>query len=300
MTVWNLGSVNADLVYRLPHLPAPGETLAAKDHQKGLGGKGANMSVAVARAGSRVEHIGAIGADGHWMRDRLGEYGVGVAHLVEAGPVSGHAVIAVDEAGENQIILFPGSNQQIDAERIEAALDDAEPGDIAVFQNETNAQLRFADLAKARGLRVVYAAAPFSVEAVRAVLDRIDILVMNAVEAAQLEEALDLAPEALPVRDVVITLGGDGCRWIRTGTGEDRTFAAPRVDVVDTTGAGDTFTGYLLAGLDQGMEMEPALNLAQKAGAVMVTRLGTADVIPGRTEIENFSVSRETGASDPS
>ncbi|KGM47080.1 ribokinase [Pseudooceanicola atlanticus] len=300
MTVWNLGSVNADLVYRLPHLPAPGETLAAKDHQKGLGGKGANMSVAVARAGSRVEHIGAIGADGQWMRDRLGEYGVGVAHLVEAGPVSGHAVIAVDEAGENQIILFPGSNQQIDADGIEAALDGAELGDIAVFQNETNAQVRFADLAKARGLRVVYAAAPFSVEAVRAVLDRIDILVMNAVEAAQLEEALDLAPEALPVRDVVITLGGDGCRWIRPGTGEDRTIAAPRVDVVDTTGAGDTFTGYLLAGLDQGMEMEPALTLAQKAGAVMVTRLGTADVIPKRTEIENFSVSRETGVSDPS
>jgi ribokinase len=300
MTVWNLGSVNADLVYRLPHLPAPGETLAAKDHQKGLGGKGANMSVAVARAGSRVEHIGAIGADGHWMCDRLGEYGVGVAHLVEAGPVSGHAVIAVDEAGENQIILFPGSNQQIDAEGIEAALDGAEPGDIAVFQNETNAQERFADLAKARGLRVVYAAAPFSVEAVRAVLDRIDILVMNAVEAAQLEEALDLAPEVLPVRDVVITLGGDGCRWIRPETGEDRTLAAPRVDVVDTTGAGDTFTGYLLAGLDQGMEMEPALTLAQKAGAVMVTRLGTADVIPDRTEIENFSVSRETGVSDPS
>ena len=300
MTVWNLGSVNADLVYRLPHLPAPGETLAAKDHQKGLGGKGANMSVAVARAGSRVEHIGAIGADGHWMHDRLGEYGVGVAHLVEAGPVSGHAVIAVDEAGENQIILFPGSNQQIDAEGIEAALDGAEPGDIAVFQNETNAQVRFADLAKARGLRVVYAAAPFSVEAVRAVLDRIDILIMNAVEAAQLEEALDLAPEALPVRDVVITLGGDGCRWIRPETGEDRTLAAPRVEVVDTTGAGDTFTGYLLAGLDQGMEMEPALTLAQKAGAVMVTRLGTADVIPDRTEIENFSVSRETGVSDPS
>ena len=92
MTVWNLGSVNADLVYRLPHLPAPGETLAAKDHQKGLGGKGANMSVAVARAGSRVEHIGAIGADGHWMRDRLGDRCSGHCWHVGGGRHAGRSL----------------------------------------------------------------------------------------------------------------------------------------------------------------------------------------------------------------
>jgi ribokinase len=286
MTLWNLGSVNADMVYRLPHLPGPGETLAATAHQKGLGGKGANMSVAAVRAGSHVEHIGAIGADGHWMRDRLADYGVGIAFLAEVGQTSGHAVVAVDEAGENQIIIFPGSNLAVDFAVLETILGRAAAGDWAVCQNETNAQEEFCRMAKQRGLRVCYAAAPFAVEAVRAVLDHIDLLVLNAVEAAQLEAALDISITELPVADIVVTLGGDGCRWIHGG--QDRTFAAPQVTPVDTTGAGDTFTGFLLSGLNQGLGMEDALAIAQQAGAVMVTRFGTADVIPTRAEVDDY------------
>jgi len=286
MAIWNLGSVNADMVYRLPHLPAPGETLAATDHQRGLGGKGANMSVAAVRAGAQVHHIGAVGEDGLWMRGRLADYGVNVDHLRVIDDVSGHAIIALDTDAENLIIIHPGANIRVDSAELGTVLGAASAGDVAVFQNETNAQAEFAKLAKARGLRVCYAAAPFSVDAVRAVLELIDLLVLNAVEAAQLEAALDIAITDLPVADVVITLGGDGCRWVSGDT--DRTFAAPKVTPVDTTGAGDTFTGYLLAGLDHGLTMEEAIGIAQQAGAVMVTRLGTADVIPTRDEVENF------------
>ncbi|WP_407493886.1 ribokinase [Pseudooceanicola sp. MF1-13] len=286
MTIWNLGSVNADMVYRLPHLPGPGETLAATDHQRGLGGKGANMSVAGVRAGARVHHIGAIGQDGLWMRDQLAEYGVNVDHLKVIGDVSGHAIVALDTAGENQIIIFPAANISIAPAGLETVLAKAASGDIAVFQNETNAQAAFAAAARARGMRVCYAAAPFSVTAVQDVLPMIDLLILNAVEAAQLEAALGVDITALPVADIVVTLGAQGCRWIRDGKATD--FAAPKVTPIDTTGAGDTFTGYLLAGLDQGLTMEHAIQQAQRAGAVMVTRLGTADVIPTTEEISNF------------
>ncbi|WP_375174068.1 ribokinase [Pseudooceanicola sp.] len=285
MTIWNLGSVNADMVYRLPHLPASGETLAASALQRGLGGKGANMSVAVARAGSHVEHLGAVGADGTWMRDRLAEYGVGVGGLVEVGETSGHAIIALDEIGENQIILFPGANARIDEAGLEDSLGKAKAGDIAVCQNETSGQVAFARAARAKELRIAYAAAPFTVQAVQAILPEVDLLVLNAVESAQLQEAMNRPLEALPVADIVVTLGADGCRWIGTVSGKSQDFAAPRVEVVDTTGAGDTFTGYLLAALDQGLDMAEAITLAQQAGALMVTRLGTADVIPTRAEV---------------
>ena len=284
MTVWNLGSVNADLVFRVPHLPAPGETLAATGFSRGLGGKGANMSVAVARAGSHVEHIGAVGEDGTWMKDRLAGYGVGVTHLATLDGPSGQAVIELDAQGENRIIILPGSNTRVDVFTLDEILSQAQPGDWAIFQNETNGLLDFARAVKARGLPLAHAAAPFDAEAVAPLLDHLDLLVMNEVEAQQLQAATGLTPDALPVADVVITLGARGARWI--GPEGSRDFAAPKVTPVDTTGAGDTFTGYLVAGLEQGLPMAEAITLAQKAGALMVTRLGTADVIPTRDELE--------------
>lgn len=286
MTVWCLGSVNADHVYRLPHLPAPGETLAAAAYARGLGGKGANMAVAAARAGARVELVGAIGPDGGWMRDRLAGYGVSVGHLAGTEVPSGHAVIYVDAAGENQIVIFGGANRALDAGQVATALSAAAPGDIFVCQNETNLQRAAADIAKAKGLRIVYAAAPFDPEAVRGMLGVADMLVLNAVEAAQLAAATGTPPEALPVADVIVTLGGDGVRWIDTKAGETREFPAVPVVPVDTTGAGDTFTGYLLAALDSGAAMADALGLAGRAAALKVTRHGTADAIPARDEVE--------------
>lgn len=285
MTVWCLGSVNADHVYRLPHLPAPGETLAAAEYARGLGGKGANMAVAAARAGARVELVGAIGPDGGWMKQRLAGYGVSVTHLAEGGMPSGHAVIYVDAAGENQIVIFGGANRALEAGQATTAFANAVPGDTFVCQNETNLQREAAEIAKGKGLRVVYAAAPFDVAAVRDMLGAADMLVLNAVEAAQLEAATGTAPEALPVADIIVTRGAEGVRWIDTKAGQSRDFPATPVTAVDTTGAGDTFTGYLLATLDGGMAMAEAIDLAGKAAALKVTRQGAADAIPARDEV---------------
>ena len=114
MTIYNLGSINIDMVYRVPHLPAPGETLAACEYSQGLGGKGANMSVAAARGAAHVRHIGAVGADGRWVVERLMEYGVDTTHITQVSEATGHAIINVDDAAENAIVLWPGANAGID------------------------------------------------------------------------------------------------------------------------------------------------------------------------------------------
>lgn len=287
MAVWNLGSINADLVYAVPHLPRPGETLAASGLSRFLGGKGANMSVAAARAGSVVHHIGAVGADGQWAVDRLTEYGVDTRFIARLEDLpTGHAVIAVDREGENQILLYPGANAAISEADLGLALTEARPGDLLVMQNETSGQAAAARLGRQLGLKVCYAAAPFDASAVMAVLPELEFLILNAVEAGQLQAATGLAPEDLPVADVIVTLGAEGARHFDTVSRETRAYPALKVAPVDTTGAGDTFTGYVLSALDRGLPMPQAIGLALRAGALMVTRHGTADVIPDLHEVE--------------
>ena len=286
MAIWNLGSINADMVYALPHMPAPGETLAADSLDQGLGGKGANMSVAAARAGSHCCHIGAVGPEGKWAVGRLTEYGVDTRHINSGDVPTGHAIIAVDKAGENSIILFPGANRTITEDQLGQALSAANAGDILVMQNETNMQAEAAKMGRELGLRVAYAAAPFDAEAVQAVLPYLDLLFLNEVEAQQLTEATGKTPGALGIADVIVTLGAKGARhFAADGTVSD--VPALPVKPVDTTGAGDTFTGYVLSGLDRGLPMAQAMAQAARAGALMVTRNGAADAIPDLKEVQD-------------
>lgn len=288
MTIWNLGSINADMVYDLPHLPAPGETLAARRLDRFLGGKGANMSVAAARAGSCVSHIGAVGPDGRWAKDRLTEYGVDTRHISEVGVPTGHAIIAVDAEGENLIILYPGANHALEPAHLGQALASANTGDLLILQNETNAQVEAAQLGRKLGLTVCYAAAPFQAQAVQGVLPFLDFLILNEVEAEQLRQETGLSIADLPVRHVIVTLGSKGARYLQQGN-DPVEFPAHKVRAVDTTGAGDTFTGYVLAGMDRGMPMEQAILQANRAAALMVMRHGTADVIPDLKEVRDAS-----------
>jgi ribokinase len=283
MTIWNLGSINADMIYDVPHLPGPGETLSANRLDRFLGGKGANMSVASARAGAQVAHIGAVGPDGGWARDRLTEYGVDTRHIAQVDVPTGHAIIAVDAQGENNIILFPGSNHAITSDQLGQALSSASQGDLLVMQNETTLQVEAAKVARALGLTVCYAAAPFQAEAVQAVLSYLDFLILNEVEAEQLRDATGQSVTDLKTEHVIVTLGSKGARYYHRG--EARDFPAHKVQAVDTTGAGDTFTGYVLAGMDRGMPMAQAIAQANRAAALMVTRHGTADVIPDLKEV---------------
>lgn len=286
MAIWNLGSINEDIVYTVPHIPAAGETLASTKRQVFLGGKGANMSVAAARAAARVNHIGAVGFGAGWTAERLLEYGVDTRHIATLDTDAAQAVIVVDDNGENAIILHAGANGEIPQTILQEALSAAQTGDWFITQNETNLQRTGVTLAKKMGLRVAYAAAPFDVDRVQAVLDTIDFLIFNQVEAEQLRSATGQGPSDLGVIDVIVTLGADGADWYHRGQAQH--FDAIRVDPVDTTGAGDTFTGYVLAGLDRGLPMEQSIMQAMKAGALMVMRHGTADVIPDLSEVQAF------------
>jgi ribokinase len=286
MTIWNLGSINNDIVYAVPHIPAPGETLASTGRETFLGGKGANMSVAAARAAAQVRHIGAVGADGKELVQRLLEYGVDTRFIATLDTETAQAIIMVDTEGENAIVLHPGANHEVPQATLQSALAEAQTGDWLVMQNETNLQRTAAEMGRKLGLKVAYAAAPFSVERVEAVLEHLDFLILNAVEAAQLKEATGKDLGALPVKDVIVTLGADGADWYSAAGVEH--FDAIPVTPVDTTGAGDTFTGYVLACLDRGQSMAQSIQTATKAGAIMVTRHGTADVIPDLLDVQEF------------
>lgn len=284
MTIYCYGSINIDHFYNLSHLPAPGETLAALAYRTELGGKGANQSVAAARAGAVVRHLGAVGADGGAMVALLAAYGVDVAGVQRLTCATGHAVVMVDNAGENAILLHGGANRALSLDAALSALDGAEMGDMLLMQNETSYQAQVARVAQARGMEVVYSAAPFDLGAVQAILPFVSMLVMNAIEAAQLQAAMGVALHDLPVETVVVTRGADGASWHARGWPDVIVPAMP-VQVVDTTGAGDCFTGALAAALDAGNGPEFAMRFAAAAAAVKVSRAGTAAAMPSLAEI---------------
>jgi ribokinase len=294
MTIFNLGSINADHFYRVPHLPAPGETLAATRYSTGLGGKGANQSVAAVRAGASVVHIGAIGPDGEWATRVLSDYGVDVSHVGRVETATAHAIINVDEAGENAIVIFPGANHEQSLTLVKQCLDGAGEKDLLLLQNETNMQAEAARVGKAKGMFVIYSAAPFDADAVRDVMDHIDLLVMNEVEAEQLTQALGVTREEIPVPHLLITSGAEGAMWRDQQRGRELKVPAFPVKPVDTTGAGDCFIGTVAAGITEGLCAEAAMRLAAAASALQVQRPGTAQAIPTRAEVDAFLAAQVT------
>jgi ribokinase len=161
-------------------------------------------------------------------------------------------------------------------------------GDILLLQNETTLQADAAKLAHERGMKVIHSAAPFSVEAVKAVLPYTTVLMMNQVESEQLCTGLDTDLSKLPVEEVIVTKGSEGADWLQPKTGQTAHAPSFPVAAVDTTAAGDTFAGYFAAGVDQGQSVQDAMTLASAAAALKVTRKGTADAIPVRAEVDNF------------
>ncbi|MFY0633527.1 MAG: ribokinase [Vannielia sp.] len=287
MTVFNFGSINRDLIHEVPHMPAAGETIAATRYSVGLGGKGANQSVASARAGAKTVHIGAVGQEDTWSLGQLEGYGVDISHIQKAPEAeTGHAVIYVDPTGENSIVIQSGANAQQSLDRVEAALSDAASGDILLLQNETPLTEEVAKSGRNRDLFVIYSAAPFEADAVSAMLPYIDLLVMNRGECEELERRNRMPLAEIPVPHVLVTLGADGALWRDQSTGGVTHVPARKVDAVDTTGAGDCFTGFIAAALSEGLSHKDALELATAAAGIQVTRPGAAPAMPSRAEIE--------------
>lgn len=289
--ILTIGSVNIDHVYRVPALPGPGETLADRGYARGLGGKGANQSFAARQAGAEVRHAGAVGTDGDWCRARLAAAGIDVSDLATIETGTGHAVILVDEAGENVIVIHGGANRALSPALIERAVGRAKPGDWLLLQNETNLVVEAARAGRAAGMRVAYAAAPFEPEATADVIAHVDLLAMNAVESEQLAHHLGTPVDTFGAPVLLVTEGSRGARcWAGPNGLHQPAFA---VEPVDTTGAGDTFLGYFLAGLDAGLSIAEALRVAAAAAAIQVTRPGAAEAIPDAAEVQAFLAERD-------
>jgi ribokinase len=287
MAILNIGSINWDRVYRVAHFPAPGETISAASASVGLGGKGLNQSVAILRAEGSVRHVGAVAKDDVRMITALGDLGLDVAEIALLRETeTGSALILVDDAAENVIVLDQGANGLIPKASVIDALNKAKAGDWLLMQNETNL-LEFSLVeAKTRGLRLALSAAPFRPEDVIPFLDYLDLLSVNAVEFDQLQSALGedrSLPEGLAV---LITKGAQGAEY-RLGDAVIKA-EAHRVKAVDTTGAGDTFLGYFLARVDLGATIKDALAIAMAAAAIQVTRVGAVSAIPILSDVRGF------------
>lgn len=287
--VINLGSINIDHVYQVPHFVRPGETLSSTGYHRGAGGKGFNQSIALARAGQLVSHLGALGGDGGWLREKLVAEHVDTRHLHASVEPTGHAIIQVIPAGQNSIVLHGGANHSISSSALAAAFDDATSGDWLLTQNETNSVAQALSAARARGLKICLNPAPFTPAVATFPFECVDLLILNEIEGADLSgqtipsAILDTLLSRWPHLAIVLTLGSDGAIY---ATRETR-FQAPalRVRAVDTTAAGDTFIGYFLAAMLSGQRPQTALELAARAAAITVTRPGAADSIPFAGEL---------------
>lgn len=280
MTIWNLGSINVDHVYKVAKFVEPGETLTASSYEWGLGGKGLNQSVAALRSKADVRHLGAIGRGDKATMLALQKLGFNKPWQVDEA--TGHAIIQVNKSGENSIVIAPGANRALVPADIESALSEAKPGDWLLLQNETNGALDAIKFAKKKGLKTCYAAAPFEPQVVAALIEYVDLLSVNEIELSQLEAAMEVPRVAK-----LVTLGSRGA-YYENESGTRSWVSAFPITPIDTTGAGDTFLGAFLAHLDSGETLANCLHWASAAAALQVTRLGAAPVIPTYDEISHF------------
>lgn len=289
MKIVVFGSLNIDHTYQVPHMLRIGETLASCAYSRNAGGKGFNQAVALSRAGSSVRFAGAIGEDGAFLTDYLSACGVDTSGIRRVNEPTGHAIIQVDETGGNAILLFGGANQCISDAMIEETLSDAEPGDWILMQNEINDGARILRAAYEKGLKVILNPSPVSQELSGWPLEQVSMLILNEVEGEDLtgctepEEILGNLLERYPHMRVVLTLGEQGAVYADSSMRCAQ--AAYPCDAVDTTAAGDTFTGYFLHALAAEETICDALRQAACAAAIAVSRQGAAASIPTWEEV---------------
>ena len=291
LPIINFGSCCIDHVYSVEHFVNPGETLSCLQYEIHPGGKGLNQSIALARAGADVIHAGRIGKDGAWLAELMMQQGIDTRLLKEDDGPTGHANIQVSGNGENAIVLFGGANRQITHGDVDAALAGAQAEQLLLLQNEISALGYLVEQALSKGLRLALNAAPMADNILSLPLERFEVLIINELEGEALagepepDAMLRVLKSKLPDTRVVLTLGEEGVLFQR-GDSMIRQ-QAESVAVLDSTGAGDTFTGYFLAGYNRNEEISVCLANATRAAAISVTRKGAASSIPGFAELNN-------------
>ncbi|MCR5468248.1 MAG: ribokinase [Lachnospiraceae bacterium] len=292
MKILNFGSLNLDYTYSVDHIVKEGETISSLGVQTNLGGKGFNQSVALARAGKEVFHAGLVGEGGQLFFEACNKYGINTKYMNTVLGRSGHTIIQVDKNGQNSIVLYGGANQKITKDYVNKVLNDFSKGDIIILQNEINELPYIIDEAFKREMTIVLNPSPMDEKINACNLKKVSIFILNETEGQQLTLAtdangiLDAMQRRFPASRIMLTLGKDGCIF-RSGrkTVSQKAFS---VDAVDTTAAGDTFTGFFIAGLVDELPIKDVLCTATKASALAVQKEGAAQSIPTMEEVERF------------
>ncbi len=290
MKVLNFGSLNYDYVYKVDHAVLPGETLSSFGMETFLGGKGLNQSISLARAGVPVYHAGMIGEDGQQFLDTCRKSNVDTTFIRQIPGKSGHTIIQLDKNAQNCILLFGGSNRSITKEFVDEVLANFEKGDILLLQNEVNELDYIIDKAYERGMQIALNPSPLDSALDACDLTKISVFLLNEIEGGQIsgekepDKILDVMMNKFPEAKVVLTLGSDGAVYRdKTQTCRQEIY---KVQAVDTTAAGDTFTGYFIASMLENMPVQEALKMCARASSITVSRMGATDSIPTMEEVK--------------
>ena len=295
--ILNFGSLNIDYVYDVEHFVRPGETIQSKNLEVHCGGKGLNQSIALAKAGADVYHAGCVGKeDGQFLLDILNNSDVNTDNIKKTEIRSGNAIIQVDKSGQNCILLYGGANQEIDKEYADKVLSNFSNNDILLLQNEINCVDYIMNKAAQRGMTIALNPSPYNEKINLLPLHLVNIFILNEVEAMDItgynnsdkRALMDSLKNIYPNAKIVLTLGKKGVLYFDGN--EEYTHGIYNIPVVDTTGAGDTFTGYYLACISSGMKPQKVLELASKASSIAVSKKGAAASIPSIEEVEKSNI----------
>lgn len=289
MKVLNIGSLNLDYVYEVDHIVAGGETESSGSMKVHCGGKGLNQSIALARAGVEVYHGGIVGSDGDALVQLCHDNGIHTGYIKRLEENSGHTIIQVDKNAQNCILLYGGCNLRFTKDYVDYVLEGFGRDDILLLQNEINLVDYIVDRAYMKGMKIILNPSPMNERLDRVDMKKISMFIMNEIEGGQMtgegepERILEKAAMLYPKADFMLTLGTCGSIY-KSGDQMFYQEACP-TKAVDTTAAGDTFTGYFIAGLLEGIGPQGSLLLAARASAIAVSRPGAAPSIPWRREL---------------
>lgn len=280
--------MNIDYVYSVDKIVRPGETIRGLTRNVYCGGKGLNQSIALANAEASVYHAGLVGEDGDMLLDALNDAGVNTDYVKRVEGSSSHTIIQVDSSGQNSILFYAGDNLAVKEEFIDEVISKFEPGDYLLLQNEIGSTPMIMEKGSARGMKIVFNPSPINEEIKKFPLNLIDIFILNEIEGSMIsgyttaDEIIASMMETYPEARIILTLGQEGA--IFAYKGEKVYQPAFKADAVDTTGAGDTFTGFFLAAFMKGKSVQDAMRLAANAAAICVSRYGAAPSIPKLSE----------------
>ena len=291
MKIVVFGSLNIDRVYSLDHFVRPGETVSAMKMEQFCGGKGFNQAIALGRAGNEVYFAGAVGQDGGMLLDKLDCNGIDRRFVKQTEGATGHAIIQLDESGQNCIIILAGANGEITPADVADTLAGFGGGDLIVLQNEISCVPEIIRQAHEKGMVVAFNPSPYDGKIADCDVSCVDYLLVNETEGAamagtsELDAILATLHARYPRLNVVLTLGADGAVFQDTA-GQRFACGAHKVQVADTTAAGDTFAGYFLSEMLCHGCAQKALSIAAAAAGIAVSRKGAEPSIPTMEEVK--------------